>query len=80
VPPEPECAADEAAVRGRGDVANLPGELQDRLAQLANRPHSYLPLEVFNEADGGQPAVPVLLAGHDRFPTQCLYDHNPRGE
>ena len=49
--PIPNAAADEAAVRGRGDVINLPGELQDRLAQLANRPHTYLPLQVFNEAD-----------------------------
>jgi hypothetical protein len=49
--PNPNAAADEAAVRGRGDVVNLPGELQDRLAQLANRPHTYLPLQVFNEAD-----------------------------
>jgi hypothetical protein len=47
----PTAAADEAAVRGRGDIVNLPGELQDRLAQLANRPHTYLPLQVFNEAD-----------------------------
>src|SRR5712671_1962928 len=36
--PNPTAAADEAAVRGRGDIVNLPGELQDRLAQLANRP------------------------------------------
>ena len=50
--PNPTAAADEAAVRGRGDIAKLPGELQDRLAQLANRPHTYLPLQVFNEADG----------------------------
>ena len=49
--PNPNAAADETAVRGRGDVVNLPGELQDRLAQLANRPHTYLPLQVFNEAD-----------------------------
>jgi hypothetical protein len=49
--PNPTAAADEAAVRGRGDIVNLPGELQDRLAQLANRPHTYLPLQVFNEAD-----------------------------
>jgi hypothetical protein len=55
--PPPPChsnstaAADEAAVRGRGDIVNLPGKLQDRLAQLANRPHTYLPLQVFNEAD-----------------------------
>jgi hypothetical protein len=49
--PNPNAAADEIAVRGRGDIANLPGELQDRLAQLANRPHTYLPLQVFNEAN-----------------------------
>ena len=47
----PNAAADEAMVRDRGDIANLPAELQDRLAQLANRPHTYLPLQVFNEAD-----------------------------
>jgi hypothetical protein len=50
--PNPNAAADEAAVRGRGDIVNLPGELKDRLARLANRPHTYLPLQVFNEADG----------------------------
>ena len=49
--PNPTAAEDEAAVRGRGDIVKLPGELQDRLAQLANRPHTYLPLQVFNEAD-----------------------------
>ena len=38
--PNPNAAADEAAVRARGDVINLPGPLQDRLAQLANRPHT----------------------------------------
>jgi hypothetical protein len=50
--PNPTADADEAALRGRGDIVNLPGELKDRLAQLANRPHTYLPLQVFNEADG----------------------------
>jgi hypothetical protein len=50
--PNPTADADEAAVRSRGDVVNLPGPLQDRLAQLANRPHTYLPLQAFNEADG----------------------------
>src|ERR1700724_3318721 len=50
--PNPTAAADEAAVRSRGDVVNLPAPLQDRLAQLANRPHTYLPLQAFNEADG----------------------------
>ena len=50
--PNPNAAGDEAAVRTRGDVINLPGPLQDRLAQLANQPHTYLPLQVFAEADG----------------------------
>ena len=43
--------ADSAAVAGRGDVVNLPQELKDRLVRLADRPHTYLPLQVFNEAD-----------------------------
>src|ERR1700745_1671828 len=49
--PNPTADADETAVRGRGDIVNLPGELQDRLAQLANRPHTYLPLQWFPKAD-----------------------------
>src|SRR5260370_40507206 len=47
----PNAAADEATVRNRGDVVALPAPFTDRLAQLANRPHSILPLEVFGEAD-----------------------------
>src|SRR4029077_18863075 len=47
----PNAAADEATVRNRGDVVALPAPLTDRVAQLANRPHSILPLQVFAEAD-----------------------------
>src|ERR1700730_9747678 len=47
----PTAATDEAAVRKRGDIVNLPGPLKDRLAQLANRPHTYSPMQVFAEAD-----------------------------
>ncbi len=50
--PNPTAAADEAAVRARGDIVKLPMPVKDRLAQLANRPHTYLPLQVFNEANG----------------------------
>ena len=50
--PNPNAAADGAAVTGRGDVVNLPAELKDRLVQLADRPHTYPPLQVFAEADG----------------------------
>ena len=49
--PNPTAAADRAAVGNRGDVLQLPTELKDRLIQLADRPHSYLPIQVFAEAD-----------------------------
>ena len=48
----PTADADEAALRARGDIVNLPGLLKDRLAQLANRPHTYVPMQAFAEADG----------------------------
>jgi hypothetical protein len=39
------------SLRERGDIKFLPAALQDRLLELARRPHSYLPLTVFSEAD-----------------------------
>jgi hypothetical protein len=50
--PNPIAAQDETTVRNRGDIVNLPTPLKDRLARLANRPHSQLPLQVYAEADG----------------------------
>jgi hypothetical protein len=47
----PNAAADRAAVAARGDVASLPAPLKDRLVQLADRPHTYLPMQTFSEAD-----------------------------
>ena len=49
--PNPTADADEDAVRRRGDIASLPDPLKDRLARLANRPHTYLPMQTFAEAD-----------------------------
>ncbi len=49
--PNPLAATDEATVRKRGDIVNLPTPLKDRLARLANRPHSQLPTQVYAEAD-----------------------------
>jgi hypothetical protein len=49
--PNPLAAQDEATVRNRGDIVNLPTALKDRLARLANRPHSQLPTQVYAEAD-----------------------------
>jgi hypothetical protein len=49
--PNPNAAADREAVADRGDVVKLPQPLQARLIRLADRPHTYLPLQVFAEAD-----------------------------
>ena len=48
--PNPNAAADRTAVASRGDVVNLPQPLQDRLIQMADRPHTYLPIQTFAEA------------------------------
>src|SRR6266446_1865002 len=50
--PNPDAVADRAAVASRGDIVNLPQPLKDRLIQLADRPHTYLPMQMFAEADG----------------------------
>ena len=78
--PNPTAAADEAGVRSRGDVVNLPAPLQDRLAQLANRPHTYLPLQAFNEADGADQLFQYYLLDTTGFESQRLYYHIPRRE
>ena len=65
--PNPTADGDEAAVRSRGDIVNLPGELQDRLALLANRPHTYLPLQVFAEADGASQLFQYYLLDTNGF-------------
>ena len=43
--------SDEQKVAHRGDVRFLPAPLKARLAELAGRPHTYLPLTVFSEAN-----------------------------
>jgi hypothetical protein len=43
--------SDRERVANRPDVRRLPGPLRSRLVELAGRPHSYLPLTVFSEAD-----------------------------
>lgn len=65
--PNPQAAQDEATVRGRGDVTNLPAPLQDRLGQLANRPHSQLPLQVYAEADGASQLFQYYLLDTSGF-------------
>ena len=42
--------SDGPQVAQRQDVRHLPAPLKNRLVQLAERPHTYLPLTVFSEA------------------------------
>jgi hypothetical protein len=49
--PNPNAAADRLTITNRGDIARLPDPLKDRLERLADRGHTYLPLQVFAEAD-----------------------------
>ena len=43
--------ANSEDISSRGDIVNLPADLKARLIELANRPHTYAPLQVFGEAD-----------------------------
>jgi hypothetical protein len=65
--PNPQAAADSAAVLARGDVASLPGPLKDRLAQLADRPHSQLPTQAYAEADGASQLFQYYLLDTSGF-------------
>jgi hypothetical protein len=58
---------DEATVRNRGDVTQLPDPLKNRLAQLANRPHSQLPMQVYAEADGASQLFQYYLLDTNGF-------------
>jgi hypothetical protein len=70
----PTAAADEAALRARGDIALLPMPLQDRLAQFANRPHTIVPLQVFNEADGASQLFQYYLLDQG-FSAERIHDN-----
>ena len=60
--------ADFRSLRGRGDIKFLPAPLQARLLELARRPHSYLPLTVFGEADGPSQLFGYYLLDTTGFP------------
>jgi hypothetical protein len=49
--PNPTAEQDEATVLNRGDVVHLPAPLKRALGELAEESHTYLPLQVFAEAD-----------------------------
>src|SRR5437868_15446028 len=63
--PNPHVAEDRETVLNRGDVRNLPQPLEDRLAELAGRPHSQLPTQAYAAADPpGQLFQEYLLDTH----------------
>ncbi len=47
----PLAAQDEATVASRGDIASLPLDLKNLLVRIGGRPHTYLPMQVYAEAD-----------------------------
>jgi len=59
--PNATAAQDVATVLGRDDVAAVPAPLKARLAQLADRPHSVLPLQVYAEAEAPSQMVQYYL-------------------
>jgi hypothetical protein len=65
--PNPNAAADRAEVAARGDIVKLPSPLKDRLVQLADRPHTYLPMQVFAEADGASQMFQYYLLDTSGF-------------
>jgi hypothetical protein len=65
--PNPNAATDRATIANRGDIAKLPDPLKDRLEQLADRPHTYLPLQVFAEADKASQLFQYYLLDADGF-------------
>jgi hypothetical protein len=44
--------ANSEDISGRGDIVNLPADLKSRVIELAQRPHTYAPMQAFAEADG----------------------------
>jgi hypothetical protein len=47
----PQAAADRNTVLQRGDIKFLPDMLKERLGRMAERPHSFLPMQTYSEAD-----------------------------
>ena len=65
--PNPNAAADRLTVTNRGDIVKLPDPLKDRLVRLADRRHTYLPLQVFAEADKPSELFQYYLLDTDGF-------------
>ena len=65
--PNPNAAQDMATVAARGDIASLPAPLQSQIVRIAGRPHSQLPTQAFNEADGASQLFQYYLLDTNGF-------------
>ena len=65
--PNSNAAADRDTVANRGDIAKLPDPLKERLIRLADRPHTYLPLQAFAEADHSSQLFQYYLLDTEGF-------------
>src|SRR5438034_1302771 len=65
--PNPNADQDMAAVAARGDIASLPAPLQSQIVRIAGRPHSQLPTQAFNEADGASQLFQYYLLDTNGF-------------
>src|SRR3989441_2159604 len=65
--PNPNADQDMAAVAERGDIASLPAPLESQILRIAGRPHSQLPTQAFNEADGASQLFQYYLLDTNGF-------------
>ena len=65
--PNPHADADMQTILARADVVNLPVPLKNRLAELAARSHSVLPVQAFPEADHPSQLFQYYLLDSDGF-------------
>jgi len=65
--PNRTAAEDRARVATRGDVKDLPDPLKERLIRLADRPHTFLPVQAFAEADKPSQLVQYYLLDSTGF-------------
>jgi hypothetical protein len=65
--PNPNADQDMAAVAKRGDIVSLPVPLQSQIERIAGRPHSQLPTQAFNEADGASQLFQYYLLDTNGF-------------
>jgi hypothetical protein len=73
----PNAVADRLTVGNRGDVRNLPQQLEERLIRLADRPHTVLPLQAFAEADGPSQLFQYYLLDSGGFEPNVFTDLLP---